>query len=102
MKIKIPSKTVEVCDLCQRETGVLTKCVICGKQYCYMCHPYLPGCMIEPHVCKKCDDRKDVQKVVQRYSHDFVKIFKLREKALDRLPKAAVMPNDSKMRHGAK
>lgn len=89
MKLKVPSKTVEACDLCRRETSVLTTCVICGKEYCYMCHPYLPGCMIEPHVCKKCDDRDDVKKVVARYSQNFVRIFKLREKSLARLPKAA-------------
>lgn len=94
MKIKIPAKTVEACDICQRETGVLETCTVCGKQFCYMCHPYLPGCMIRPHVCKNCDAREDVKKLVERYSHDFVKIFKLREKALARLPKTRVMPND--------
>lgn len=100
MKIKVPSKTVEACDICQRETGVLTTCTICGKQYCFICEPYLPGCMMKPHVCKKCDDRKDVQDVVKRYSKDFVRIFKLREKALARLPKKAVTPNDE-VRHPA-
>ena len=93
MKIKIPAKTVEACDLCKNETSALETCTVCGKQFCYMCHPYLPGCMIQPHVCKECDDREDVKKLVERYSHDFVKIFKLREKALARLPKARVMPN---------
>lgn len=97
MKIKIPSKTVTACDICHRETGVLDTCLICGKEYCMMCEPYLPGCMIKPHVCKKCDDRDDVKKVVANYADDFVRVYKLRDKALARLKKR-VMPNDQAQR----
>jgi hypothetical protein len=86
MKIKVPSKTVEVCDICKRE-GVLETCLICDKQYCLLCDCYLPGCMIRPDVCNKCDDREDVKAVVEKYSKDFVRIDKLRDVALLRLPK---------------
>jgi hypothetical protein len=101
MKIKVPSKTVEACDICKRAAGILETCLICGKEYCWSCEPYLPGCMMKPHVCKNCDDRKDVLAVVARYSVDFVKIYKLRDKALARLPRNAVMPNGLHERPGA-
>lgn len=87
MKIKIPSKTVEACDICHRETKCLDKCLLCGKEYCYVCEPYLPGCRIKPNVCKNCDDRDDVKRVVAKYAKEFTRIDKLREQALARLPK---------------
>ena len=83
MKIKVPSKTVTVCDICKRETdGLFEKCLVCEKEYCLFCGPYLPNCMIRPQVCKNCDDRQDVKDIVARYSPDFVKTYKLRDKAL--------------------
>lgn len=85
MKIKIPAKTVEACDICKDTTSILTTCLVCGKEYCLRCQSYLPGCMIRPDVCKGCDDREDVKKIVARYSIDFVRICKLRTKALTRL-----------------
>lgn len=85
MKVTVPSKSITVCDICKRESGLLTKCLICGSEYCTMCDAYLPGCMIEAHICRPCDDRLDVQDVIKRYSNDFVKIYKLRDKALARL-----------------
>lgn len=84
MKRKVPAKTIDVCDICERETGLLETCLICGKQYCTLCDSFLPGCMIHPNVCKKCDDRDDVKKIVERYSKDFVRISKLRDAALKR------------------
>ena len=87
MKIKVPSKTVTCCDFCKRETTILEKCILCGREYCIICGPYLPGCIISPHVCMECDDRKDVKAVVDKYSNDFVKTYKLRDRALARLPK---------------
>lgn len=93
MKVKVPSKTVICCDVCRRESVLLETCLICGKEYCFLCESYLPGCMIRPDVCKKCDDREDVIKVVARYSKDFVRIDKARAMALKRLRKKPVSPN---------
>lgn len=87
MKIKIPAKTVEACDICQHEGCFLRRCLVCQREFCLTCQAIMAGCMIQPKVCKECDDRDDVRAVVERYSHDFVKTYKLRDKALGRLLK---------------
>jgi len=45
--------------------------------------------MMQPHVCKGCGGREDVSKLVERFGHDFVKTYKLRDKALKRLKKVS-------------
>lgn len=87
MRVKVPAKTVEVCDICGRQTTILEKCIVCKKDYCVVCVAYLPGCYIAPDVCKKCDDRPDVVKAVARYSAAFAKLYKLRDLALKKLKK---------------
>jgi hypothetical protein len=83
MKIKVPSKTVEVCDICQRQTGgVLTKCVVCYKEYCHLCEAIMAGCVHQPDVCKECAEHPKVKAVVERYAPLLVKLLKQRDRAL--------------------
>lgn len=94
MKVSIPAQEKEVCDHCGRD-GVLTTCLVCGKQYCLLCDCYLPGCMVRPDVCKKCDDRDDVKALSERYGKRLHKICVARDKEM-----RALSANDSKLRGG--
>ena len=84
MKVSIPAKETEVCDHCGRE-GHLTTCLVCGKQYCLICHCYLPGCMVRPDVCKKCDDREDVKKISAAWGKKILTLTNKRDAELSAL-----------------
>lgn len=87
MKIKKPAEEVDVCDLCQRETGsLLTQCIICGKEYCFSCNAYFPGCWVRPNVCKKCGGKNDVISIVGKYADKITPIIRERDKILSELP----------------
>lgn len=81
MKIQQPAQEKEVCDHCQRE-GVLETCLVCGARFCLLCECYLPGCMVPPYVCKPCDKRKDVQRLVTHYGDRIRELCGVRDKQL--------------------
>jgi hypothetical protein len=93
MKIKIPAVEKEVCDICGRD-GILETCVVCGNRYCLICHCYLPGCMVRPDVCKKCDSRADVNQISKRFGLLIHDLCKQREAELKQLaPNNVIRPN---------
>jgi len=88
MKIKIPSKTIEVCDICEKQSSAgFENCLVCNKQFCWTCRAILVGCMLSPLVCKKCGDREDVIEIVKIYARDFLAFDIARSKALKNLSK---------------
>ena len=89
MKIKIPEKEIEICDICQRENCLrpLTECLVCGQQYCITCAGIIPGCMVSANIGKCCSKRDDVLKIVDRYAEQMMPIVKKRNIALYRLRK---------------
>lgn len=93
MKKKIPSKTIEVCDLCGRESsGLFTECVVCEKDYCCICEGIIGGCIHMPDVCKECSRRDDVREVVDEFAGQLSPILEQRELALSDLPKKVEKP----------
>lgn len=84
MKVKVPAKTVEVCDFCNGE-GFLQKCLCCSKQYCLTCDGTIGGCWVSPDVCKSCADLDSVRKVVANYADQITPIVKRRDAALRKL-----------------
>lgn len=100
MKVSIPAEEKEVCDTCERE-GHLTTCLVCGKQFCLLCQCYLVGCMVRPDVCKKCDDRDDVQQIAKQYGLKILKLTNKRDvelEALNTANDALCRPADSEAR----
>ena len=94
MKIKVPSKTVEACDICERPVGggLLTKCVVCGKEYCSTCEAIMCGCIHQPDVCKKCADHDAVKATVDKFAGPLMAVLKQRNAALAK-HRRRVMPN---------
>lgn len=93
MKIKVPSKTVEVCDVCSREVSgcLLTRCLVCTREFCYICRGIICGCIHEVDVCKNCDDDERVRGVVSKFAKPLSQILKKRDAALSKLvPKEAI------------
>jgi len=60
MKVQVPAKEIEICDICQRESTVLDTCLWCNKQFCLVCKGLVPGCVHTLNICKNCDDDKDL------------------------------------------
>lgn len=89
MKIKIPSKTVDACDICGRESSFLTKCVVCGKDYCNTCEAIICGCIHHPDLCKECRRCPEVEGVVDRFVKPLLAILHRRNKALRSLRRKA-------------
>ncbi len=86
MKITIPQKQVEACDICERPVGgsMLTTCVVCGKEYCHLCEAIVAGCVHQPDVCKRCAESDSVRATVHRFSPKISRVLKARDRALRR------------------
>ena len=63
MKIK---KEVIVCDFCTCDRGSLTRCKVCGKQYCFMCQASYEN-TFSLDVCKRCERLPGVRKLIEKY-----------------------------------
>lgn len=87
MKIKVPAKVVEVCDICTRQAPFFTVCVVCQKRYCSTCEAIIGGCVHQPEVCKKCAEDELVTAAVKRFVKPLVDILDRRDKALAALRK---------------
>ena len=74
MKKRIPSKVIEVCDLCQRATAVLTKCESCDRTYCFLCEAIICGCIVKPDICKTCGGNDAILAVVEKYAKPLARI----------------------------
>lgn len=85
MKQRVPAKMVLVCDICHRQDGYLTKCLVCGREYCLLCRGIISGCMIMPDICRECDDKPEVKTLVDKYADKIVPIVRQRDAALKRL-----------------
>lgn len=84
MKIKVPAKEVEACDICSRtsSTGLLTKCVVCGKEYCCVCEAIMPGCVHQPDICRQCGSLPKVRAFIERYAPLIGDVLKKRNASL--------------------
>ena len=85
MKITVPSKQAEACDTCGRVMschGLLTKCVVCERDYCHTCEAIMYGCMVQPSVCKECAKIEGVRNTVAKFAPLLVKLLTQRDKAL--------------------
>jgi hypothetical protein len=83
MKIKVPSKTIEVCDFCKRDGhGCLTRCVICGKDYCHSCEAMICGCIHQPEICKSCGENEGVKDVILIFAGKLKKLLHKRDYAM--------------------
>lgn len=81
-KKRVPSKEVEVCDICGRELGLLEKCVVCGQEYCHMCKAIVMGCVHRVQACKECGYQAAVLEVVRYFVKPLRKILERRDEAL--------------------
>lgn len=90
MKIKLAAKTVEACDICERQYAgsLLTKCIICKKEYCHCCEAIMCGCIHQPQICKKCGDNEKVRATVDRFADPIVAVLRKRDTALRRHAKS--------------
>lgn len=79
MRIKVPSKTVDCCDVCKRESTVMDKCVCCGKDYCYTCRAIVFRCIHQPEICKQCGDIPAVLLAIQEMTESLCKLLKARD-----------------------
>lgn len=69
MKITIPEKEIEICDVCQRESSLrLDTCLFCGGRYCYTCRAIICGCVHEVDVCRKCDNNPVLLSIVMKHA----------------------------------
>jgi UDP-2,3-diacylglucosamine pyrophosphatase LpxH len=84
MKIKIPAKTVEACDVCKRESSWLTKCKVCARDYCHTCEAIICGCVHQPDICKECADKEKVRAVVEKFVKPISALLKKRDTAMRR------------------
>lgn len=86
MKLKIPATTVEACDICGQAKGggLLTRCVVCRKEYCYTCEAIMCGCIHQPEICKPCGENAKVRAVVDRFTKPLMDILRKRDAAMRR------------------
>jgi len=68
MRKTIPAHEETYCDVCHRLERYLLVCIACGKEYCLTCRGIIPGCMVAPDVCKKCDERPAVREICERFA----------------------------------
>lgn len=88
---------VEVCDLCGGEQPdySLTACVVCGREYCLLCHAVVPNCRVPPKACRDCGKRADVTEVCDRYAKELGEVVGSRDSELRRL--AREVPGDGQV-----
>ena len=98
MKIRIPSKTVCACDICERESAssLLDKCVVCGREYCCTCRAIMCGCVHQPDVCKKCGDNEAVRAAVETFAPRISRVLDARDVVLSGLGAVALKASDRK------
>lgn len=92
MKIKIPAKVVEACDICKRDCSFipLEKCMVCDADYCHTCEAIICGCIHQPNVCKVCansDSKRGqrVRAVIEKFTTPLLAVLKKRDTALRRI-----------------
>lgn len=95
MKIKVPAKTEEVCDICHGG-GYLQTCKACGCRHCLICDYYLPGCIHKMDVCRKCCDRPEVKALAAKYAPEILRVLKKRDIELAQLSNVQDQPRAEK------
>jgi hypothetical protein len=83
----IPARQVETCDLCNRESTSLTACLVCGREYCFLCEGLISGCIVMPDICRNCARHEPVAKTVLKFSPKIKAVFRLRDRAIKGLAK---------------
>ena len=70
------------CDSCKyREASGQCKC--CGQDLCRICEALIPGCQINPFICKKCYSNVEVAKLIHKSGDKIKKIRDRRDKELE-------------------
>jgi hypothetical protein len=85
----VPERSEDFCDVCGTGDGYLQKCIVCGADYCLVCHGNVMGCVHAPDVCRPCAGREDVNKACARWAEKLWLLIKKRNAALKRLPEQA-------------
>lgn len=83
------TREVETCDVCQRETNTYDACTVCGAEMCVLCKGLVPGCIVDPGVCKKCALRKDVVAACAKWAKEYRGVNTKRLAELRKLPAQA-------------
>ena len=69
MKKTIAGRERNFCDICNREQNYLNKCLVCGNEYCIMCHGIISGCVHQvDDICTNCSEIKNVINIVRKYA----------------------------------
>lgn len=84
----------DYCPVCK---AIIPACIVCGKGYCTLCEAVILGCIHRVPVCRNCDDRADVLKVVKRFATALASILRRRAKALVALPRSPIKNRKSKI-----
>jgi len=82
-------KTETFCDLCHRTDSVLTKCVVCGVEYCLCCGGGMWNAFNQ-NLCNRCVEREDVVKVLDAGLVKFHAYKKIQVAKLSELPERLV------------
>ena len=83
-KIK-PKEEVTICDICHREAIIISKCPVCGCDYCLICDAIIGGCIHKIDICRKCGKREDVQEISKKYAPKIARVILARSKELKNL-----------------
>lgn len=75
--------TKHVCDLCGRD-GYQEKCILCGREFCLLCHK---STCFNNDVCKECEKRSDFKEIFNNFLMKFMRNASLELKQLSQLPK---------------
>jgi len=70
MKITLPSKEIEVCDICQptKENQILYTCIFCRKRYWLSCKGGVVGAIKQPDICMNCEEDDNLIHIVERHA----------------------------------
>ena len=68
MKVTVPAKEVELCDVCRREVAFLDTCLYCGNRYCLTCAAVIAGCIHSVRVCRRCENNETVLAIVSKHA----------------------------------
>lgn len=68
MKVTVPAKEIELCDVCHRDSSWLVTCLFCGNRYCLTCEAIISGCIHKVRVCRKCGENETVLAIVEKHA----------------------------------
>lgn len=81
MKLTVPAKVVDCCDLCRRHGSsiFLKKCLVCQRECCVACAGSVLSSVVGPDVCQACANLPYVEEICDRYAMRLLELLKQRD-----------------------